>query len=78
LHDKAKTAIEIIPFRAFHNRPIPFVLAGRDPFCIKNSPDGIIKDLIFVWTRISPLTPTLSPESGGEGRVMGSEPSILF
>jgi hypothetical protein len=33
---------------------------------------------IFVSTRINPLTLTLSPNPGGEGRVRGSDPSILF
>jgi hypothetical protein len=33
---------------------------------------------IFVLTRINPLTPTLSPNPGGEGRVRGRDPSILF
>ena len=39
---------------------------------------GLIKGPIFVLTRISPLTPTLSPNPGGEGRVRGIDPSILF
>lgn len=33
---------------------------------------------IFVLIRINPLTLTLSPNPGGEGRVRGCEPSRLF
>jgi hypothetical protein len=38
----------------------------------------LMKVPIFVLTRINPLTLTLSPNPGGEGRVRGSDPSILF
>jgi hypothetical protein len=47
---------------------------------------ALIKGFIFVLTRTVPLTPTLSPNHGGEGRacpaldtgVRGKELSILF
>jgi hypothetical protein len=38
----------------------------------------LLKRLIVVLTFINPLTPTLSPNPGGEGRVRGSDPPILF
>jgi hypothetical protein len=38
----------------------------------------LLKRLIVVLTCINPLTSTLSPNPGGEGRVRGNDPSILF
>jgi hypothetical protein len=40
--------------------------------------EKFMKVPIFVLTRTNPLTLTLSPNPGGEGRVRGSDPSILF
>jgi hypothetical protein len=39
---------------------------------------GIIKGLIFVWTRITPLTQPSPPSLGERVGVRGSELSILF
>ena len=52
--------------------------AGRQLHVQLSLPPAVMKVPIFVLTRINPLTPTLSPNPGGEGRVRGRDPSILF
>jgi hypothetical protein len=50
----------------------------QDGFLFSQWDIPVMKVPIFVLTRINPLTPTLSPNPGGEGRVRGRDPSILF
>jgi hypothetical protein len=82
LHDPAQR-FDDRPFAQGHLRESlemhdPELHEAIDRKILHSIPPPFIKDPIFVLTPISPLTPTLSPNPGGEGRVRGSESSILF
>jgi hypothetical protein len=78
----------LLPSNPFIRLPRPAAImieaVALSPMCHRLK--RIMKVPIFVLTRINPLTPTLSPRPGGEGRacpvpdtgVRGNDPSILF